>query len=220
MKRPVDPQQELILAALYQRMVEDPELVDLFGDQPCPVVARLYRRDPIRVKHEDNRSRVEIERSGIPCLAVYTDGAVQYQGENMELMYKRTFAAEYVGWLPAATEELNKEEAGFVAASIVGAKMMQIMRDSTSLNDVGWDHIPICSEWIYDITPTNYTPYVLPKHSAFSVEMTLDVMHSESYPPYLFLESGAFPLTQVNTDMTHDAGSGEIEHDSDHEITT
>jgi len=218
MKKPIDPQVEIILAALYRALLEDQELAQLFEDQPYPVVSRLYRRDPIRVKHEDNRSRVEIEQSGVPCLAVYVEGGPTYTSVGMEMAFQRTVVAEYIGWLPAGTEELTSEESGIIAGSIVGAKMVELMRDSDTYNSVEWDLVEVCSEWIDDIEPQNYEPYILPKHSYFGVEMTMTLTHLEAFPPYLIVDS-TVPLLQVNTDMTIDAGTGEIEHDSDHEIT-
>ncbi len=219
MKKPIDPQQEIILAALYRGMIEDQDLAFLFEDQPYPVVSRLYRRDPIRVKSEDQRVDLEIEQSGIPCLAVYVTDAPTYTGEGMEMMFQRSVEAEYIGMLPAATEDLNSEEMGIIAGSIVGAKMIEILKDSESLNSVEFGDLPICSDWIYDIVPARYEPYILKKHSMFGVEMTMTLTHSEAYPPYLIVDESV-SLTQVDTDMTYEAPSGDIEHDSDHTSTT
>lgn len=218
MKKPIDPQQEIILAALYRAMSENQAMADLFGDQPSPVISRLLRKDPVQVKVEDRRVDIGVEPSGIPCLCVYTDGDAVYEGEGMEMMFSRKFNAEYIGTLPAATTDLSAEEAGIVAGTSVGAIMVKLLRDSSTLNSVEFGQLPICAEWIYDIAPSGFIPYVLPLHNIFAVDMSMTVRHSEHYPPYLVVDS-TLPLLQVDTDMTHAAGSGEIEHDSEHPIT-
>jgi hypothetical protein len=220
MKRPIDPQQEIVLSALYRAMSMDQDLADLFGDQPGPVISRLLRRDPIRVKAEDRRVEVDVEKSGVPCLSVHTDGSFSYAPAGNQMGYSRTFNAEYIGTLPAATEELTDKEAGIVAGTIVGAKIVQLLRDSSTLNSVKWDHLPICSEWIYEIEPESISaePYVLPLHNLFGVDVKMTIVHSEEYPPYLVVDE-TVPLKQVDTDQTYAAPGGDLEHDSDHQIT-
>jgi len=218
MNKPIDPQQEIILASLYRSLSEHPEMIKLFGDQPSPIVSRLLRFDPVDVKVKEQRVDIKVEPSGIPCLCVYTDGDFSYEGEGMEQVFSRKFSAEYIGTLPAATADLTAGEHGYVAGTAVGAIITKMMLDSETLNNVEFGHLPICSKWITDITVSGGVPYVLPLHNIFGVDVSMTVRHSEYYPPYLTVET-SLPLQQVDTDMTYAAPGGDLEHDSEHEIT-